>query len=452
MKNKLLLFTFISIVLILLMSNCRESDYVLEETDIVISDNGLGLGTVTWTKDKEYTLEGLVFVNDGQVLTIEAGTVIKARRGQGTAATALIVARGGKIIAEGTAVDPIIFTCEGDDLEGSVEANERGLWGGVILLGSAPINTISGEAHVEGIESTEPRGIYGGNNVESNSGILSYVSIRHGGTDIGHDNEINGLTLAGVGSKTIIENVEVIANADDGIEIFGGTVNLKNIVVTNCSDDAIDIDLGYQGNGQYWCLLQNMEVGDKIIEIDGGEEIKTALPYSLPVIYNITAVGRGSEISNKLISFDDNAGGTICNSVFINQDKGISIEYSSARNNSYTQFENSNLKIYNNIFFNVNANEEMGLIAVNPLNDEEITTEQQVLNSYFYRAANTICDPEFKTDGTGYKLISDSEYLTNKVGEYPDDSFFYKANYNGAFGSYNWVGEWTLSFQAGFIY
>ncbi|MFO7863099.1 MAG: hypothetical protein R6U85_03785 [Salinivirgaceae bacterium] len=377
--------------LIFVFSGCRKSEFVLEETEKVINDNGLGTGTTTWTKDKEYIIEGKVYVNDGQVLTIEAGTVVKARQGSGTAASALIVARGGKIIAEGTAVDPIIFTAESDDLEGSLSINDNGLWGGLIILGSASVNTPTGEAHIEGIQTSEPRGIFGGNNDEDNSGILRYVSIRHGGTDLGKGNEINGLTLGGVGSGTTINNIEVIANADDGIEVFGGTVNLKNIVVANCDDDAMDIDLGYRGKGQFWCLIQNSNYGDKLIEIDGGEEIKTARPYTTPSIYNVTGVGRGSIYSNKIISFNDNAGSVIANSVFINQKEGIEIEYSSVRNNSYTQWKDGNLQVKNNIFYNVNDNQVENFFSIYPLNNEDVTDEQLLMDNYFDRKRGGRC-------------------------------------------------------------
>ncbi len=438
--------------LLFVFSGCRKSEFVLEENEKVINDNGLGTGTTTWTKDKEYIIEGKVYVNDGQVLTIEAGTVIRARQGLGTSASALIVARGGKIIAEGTAVEPIIFTAESDDLEGSVGINDRGLWGGLIILGNASINTPTGEAHIEGIQPSEPRGIYGGNNDEDNSGVLRYVSIRHGGTDLGQGNEINGLTLGGVGSGTTINNIEVIANADDGIEVFGGTVNLKNIVVANCGDDAMDIDLGYRGKGQFWCLIQNSNYGDKLIEIDGGEEIKTARPYTAPSIYNVTGVGRGSVYSNKIISFNDNAGSVIANSVFINQKEGVEIEYSSVRNNSFTQWKDGNLQVKNNIFYNVNGNQVENFFSIYPLNNEDVTDEQLLMDSYFEEAGNRFVNPGFEQDETSITLISDNPELFTNFAPLPEHDFFETANYIGAFDDYNWVGEWTLTAQSGILY
>ncbi|MCB0806558.1 MAG: hypothetical protein KDC05_12230, partial [Bacteroidales bacterium] len=150
---------------------------------ITVTDDGNGTGTTTWTNDKVYILDGLVFVNNGQTLTIQEGTIIKGKPGQGENASALIVARGGKIMAMGTETQPIIFTSEADDLNGSVSDFSRGEWGGVIILGKAGLNSTPGETAVEGIPTDEPRGIYGGGDSpvdNDNSGTFKYVSIRHG--------------------------------------------------------------------------------------------------------------------------------------------------------------------------------------------------------------------------------------------------------------------------------
>ena len=145
---------FIIIILIIGLTGCRKSEYLNEHTE-TITDQGGGTGTTTWTSDKSYLISGFVFVNDGQVLTIQPGTIIRAKAGQGTFASALIVARGGRIIAEGTNTEPIIFTAEADDLNGSVPLKTKGLWGGLILLGNADINTESdgGNALVRAVEN-----------------------------------------------------------------------------------------------------------------------------------------------------------------------------------------------------------------------------------------------------------------------------------------------------------
>ena len=151
---------------------------------ITVTDDSINAAeNVTWTSDNEYLLDGFVFVEDGAVLTIEAGTVIKGKPGQGENASALIIARGGKIMAEGTAQNPIIFTAESDDVNdlNDIPFGTSGLWGGVIVLGKARINTATGEGNIEGIPSDEIRGAYGGNDDSDNSGVIRYVSIRHGG-------------------------------------------------------------------------------------------------------------------------------------------------------------------------------------------------------------------------------------------------------------------------------
>src|SRR5690606_16031696 len=160
-----------------------------------------------------------------------------------------VVDQGGKLMAEGTPTKPIIFTSVLDGIEpgettGTLGTSDTGLWGGLIVLGRAPIS-VNGDletAHIEGIPADESNGQYGGTDVADNSGVIKYISIRHGGVTIGEDNEINGLTLGGVGNGTVIENVEVIANQDDGIEWFGGSVNVTNALVWASGDDGFDAD------------------------------------------------------------------------------------------------------------------------------------------------------------------------------------------------------------------
>jgi len=199
-------------------------------TEIVNASGFLGSNT-TWTADKVYVLTGKVVVGDGSTLTIEPGTIIKGEDDPGSLASALIVAQGGTIRAEGTADSPIIFTTindnimPGEKLSPNLDEFANSEWGGLIILGYAPVSAGDGDfiAQIEGIPADDIFGRYGGDDPTDNSGILRYVSIRHGGISIGADNEINGLTLGGVGSGTVIENVEVVANKDDGIEWFGGT-------------------------------------------------------------------------------------------------------------------------------------------------------------------------------------------------------------------------------------
>ena len=203
-------------------------------------------GDETWSGTID--LFGKYVVDVGHTLTILPGTVIKGRAKTTEAddASALIVARGGKLNAAGTADNPIIMTSNDDDLSGSAVA--PGSWGGLIVLGKGKVNTPSGNTtRIEGI-ATGYNLYYGGTDDADNSGVYKYISIRNGGALLGEGNEINGFTLGGVGSGTTIDHIEVYNNADDGIEFFGGSANASNLIISNVGDDALDIDHGYSGN------------------------------------------------------------------------------------------------------------------------------------------------------------------------------------------------------------
>ncbi|MDK2977617.1 MAG: hypothetical protein PWP52_331 [Bacteroidales bacterium] len=447
MMNKILLSI---IAIFILMSSCRKSDIIIDENTLLY-DNGSGTGTITWTKDKNYILDGFVFVNPGQTLTIEPGTVIRAKTGQGENASALIIARGGKIIARGTKDEPIIFTVEDDDLKGSVPLEARGLWGGIIILGNAELNTEYNEARIEGIPISESRGIYGGNKNDDNSGILKYVSIRHGGTNIGDGNEINGLTLGGVGSGTTIEYVEVISNEDDGFEFFGGTVNCRFLVSAFCGDDAFDFDQGYRGKGQFYLALQAPSLGDHLAEHDGGTNPVWGVPLSIPKIYNATYIGNGSLSTAELMTFSDNSGGEYYNSIFLNQTQGVFVEYVTGFNDSYYQFISGNLKIENNIFYDIENNNQETIFSIFTKTSDDITEEQAVLQNYFLEGENQIIDPLIEITETDYDLIPKGNVTTN-LAPYPNE-WFNSVNYKGAFAPEgdDWLSGWSLLSQSGKI-
>jgi len=430
----------------MIISGCRKSDYEIPADETIV-DNGEGTGTVTWFASRNYIIEGFVFVNDGQTLTIEAGTVIRARTGQGDKASALIVTRGGRIIANGTAENPIVFTVEGDDLEGSIPIKTSGLWGGVIILGNAPLNVSGNEAIIEGIPITEPRGVFGGDHPEDDSGILQYVSIRHGGTNIGEGNEINGLTLGGVGSGTIIDHVEVVANADDGIEFFGGTVNCKYLAVAFCGDDAFDFDMGYQGKGQFWLSIQTSESGNMVAELDGSPSHPSNKPYTMPLVYNLTAIGRGQEAAAGLISFKSNSAGIFRNSIFINQQWGVRAEYDSQRDNSLEQWQNANLKITNNTFFNIAFDTPESILTITgDYPGDEIL---QAWHNYFYEGINQVEDPGFVIEDNSYTLYPSDEFTGETAP--PDDPWFENASYQGAFKNHNWLLGWSQLSREGIL-
>lgn len=291
------LFLSAIVVSALAFTSCIEDDdtpIIIEET--TINNNGGGTGgsdgcivkaggiavDETWTADNCYILDRKVVVQDGVTLTIEPGTIIKGRAGTGSLSSALIVARGGKIMAEGTAAQPIIFTAEADnigigELAGTnLSETNAGLWGGIIILGRAT-SSFPGdvtELQIEGIPASDTFGLYGPGDDpaidDDDSGVLRYVSIRHGGSLLGEGNEINGLTLGAVGSGTVIDNVEVVANADDGVEFFGGTVNASNLLVWAQGDDALDIDQAYSGTITNSVVVLS-SASDHALEIDGPE-------------------------------------------------------------------------------------------------------------------------------------------------------------------------------------
>jgi len=208
-----------------------------------------------------------------------------------------------------------------------VPAENRQLCGGVVILGRAPTNNSGdndvsltlNEQFIEGL-TQDANGTYGGFNPNDNSGVMSYFSIRHGGSIIGTANEINGLTLGGVGFGTQIDHVEVYCNADDGFEFFGGTVNTKFLAAHMVNDDAFDHDEGFTGLGQFWFSIYNADGlnGDKGGEHDGitGDGNSLGVPFTYPTIYNATFIGSGTVGKSEAFRIRDAWGGQYFNSIF----------------------------------------------------------------------------------------------------------------------------------------
>ena len=462
-KSRINFYTLLLVAGIIGLSSC--DDEIIDNPMsnlITIYDNGSGTGTTTWETGDTILLEGMVFVNDGDVLTIEPGVIIKGMPGQGESASALVVSRGARIEAIGTEDSPIIFTSYSDDLNGSLSITDRGLWGGIIVLGNAKLNSDPGESAIEGIPTSEPRGIYGGSDNTDNSGTLKYISIRHGGTDIGEGNEINGLTLGGVGSSTTIEYIEVVANKDDGVEFFGGEPRLKNILVAYCGDDSFDYDEGFRGFGQFWCAIQDTEDGDRCGEHDGGTDPETAQPFATPHIFNATYIGRGVDIGKRVITFRDNAGGFYANSIFVNQSKGIDFELLSGNNfnrvqDSYQQLMDNNLKIENCIFWNVADGTSQEIFKLSAPKD---STDNQGVDHYSSSMAAYLSSNEADFYGVDYfyawgNEIKDPGVTANNpvpndasgIMAVTPDNWFENISYKGAFGSVNWAEGWTLTFN-----
>lgn len=323
----------------------------------ITSDLTLGPGAAN-DADTEYVLNGTTFVNAGATLTIEAGVVIYGQpRDVSNAPGTLVVSRGAEIFAQGSVANPIIFTsaqtaggaratapayadiADSDPRTSPVAPTTNG-WGSVILLGYAPTNAgtndtgIAGEAYIEGLGFANESVTYGGNLPNDSSGTLSFVSIRNSGDTPILNEELQGLTLGGVGMGTQIDHIEISGSGDDGIEIFGGTVNMSHILISYFDDDGLDVDQGWTGLAQFIFILTSGATGitsDHLLELDGDDSGTDAgnnfnflaVPVSHPTIYNLTAMGAKDGDGNdeteqdRMILMRHGFGGQINNSIFI---------------------------------------------------------------------------------------------------------------------------------------
>jgi len=429
---------------------------------ITIGDSDLVAGeTYTWTNDNEYILDGYVYLEAGGVLNIQAGTVIKGMEVPSTndAASALIITKDAQIFAEGTATQPIVFssTAAADDDDETV----NGLWGGLIVLGNGTVARPGGSDFIEGIPN-ESRTEFGGgttpNDTES-SGVLKYISIRHGGAELAPGSEINGLTLGGVGSGTDIDYIEIFANSDDGVEFFGGTVGVKHLVSAFCGDDGTDYDFGWRGKGQYWFMIQRDDEGGNGGEHDGAKPDGEA-PFSKPTIYNATYIGSGAtsgQLDNEFaLLFRDNAAGTYANSIFTDfADKAISVEdLASGEDDSHQNILNGDLVLKNNLWFGFGA----GSTLVDIVDTYAAGDDPTAADIIAHLGANTnqLADPTIagisRTANAQLdpRLNAGSPALT--AGDVPTDGFFDVVSYHGAFNnSNNWALGWTALDQKGYF-
>lgn len=280
------------------MTSCSKDDNntttTTDSTYVTIS--GDISANQTLSASKKYMLKGFVYVKSGVTLTIEPGTIIvgdKATKGT------LVVTRGGKVNAEGTAAKPIIFTSAQ-----AVGARREGDWGGIILLGKAPINAAGGEAKIEGGLTATNGGdektyiYYGGTDAADNSGVLKYVRIEFAGVPYSPDNEINGLTMGGVGNGTTISYVQIYRSGDDSFEWFGGTVNCDHLIATYTWDDDFDTDNGFSGRVQFGLAQRFRTIADQSgsngFESDNDATGSSNTPQTKAVFSNMTIVGPGS--------------------------------------------------------------------------------------------------------------------------------------------------------------
>ena len=253
----------------------------------------------TWTNDRIWLMDGKIVVRNGATLTIEAGTIVKAETDDGADATVLVIAKGGKINAVGTADDPIIFTDNDDQIgydDNGISPNrvpsDMGKWGSIVVLGNASTGTDTGEAEIEGIATGYDWTTYGGSDDSENSGNIEYVSIRHSGKELNAGEELQGLTMGGVGNGTTVQNLEIVGSKDDGIEIFGGSVDVTNLFIYYNGDDAIDLDQAYKGTISNAVVIMNTGT-DNVFEFDGTEDSTGTIDGAFTV-QNVTAYGNAN--------------------------------------------------------------------------------------------------------------------------------------------------------------
>jgi len=370
MKKNIFYLVAISAMFI---TSCRKIEMDGEKEIVII--NGGGGGTTgqtitlsgrinadtTFRKANTYILKGLVYIVGNHTLTIEPGTVIKGSF-SGADVAALIITRGSKINAAGTATEPIIFT--------SAAPNpQSGDWGGIVICGKASINTsfngTAGLYQVEGgVDNANGDGLAGSGDATApapvdtdNSGVLQYVRIEFAGYAYQPDKEVNSLTLAGVGSGTTIDHIQVVYAKDDAYEFFGGTVNCKYLIAYKTQDDDFDTDNGYSGKVQFGLVIRDSVIADistsEAFESDNNSSGTTAAPKTRAIFSNITAIGPRASLTNVGSSLfragaqiRRNSALSIYNSIFMGWPQGILIDASTGTSTALN-IEDSSLRLRN---------------------------------------------------------------------------------------------------------
>jgi hypothetical protein len=399
----------------------------------------------TWTKNNIYILSGFIYVKDGATLSIEPGTTIKGDKfTRGT----LIVTRGSKIVANGNADEPIVFT--------SNEASPTyGDWGGLIILGNGTTNTsFQGQAgcgEIEGgVNNANGDGLYGGGcgggtaNAADNSGVLRYVRIEYPGVAFQPNNEINGLTLGGVGSGTTIEYVQVSYAGDDSFEWFGGSVNCKNLIAYRSLDDDFDCDFGYNGNIQFAYAQRDPSIADVSasngFEIDNNASGSGATPKTRPTFSNVTICGPSGTVApdyRRANHLRRNSEPGVFNSVFIGSyPVGLFIDGDSCAVNAQT-----GKLVVKNSFYHGQATP---LSSVAAFDIAAYATANQISTGTNSSAAQ-LADP-FNLNVPNPRPLPTSPVLgyADFSNARINNSNFVPVSYAGAFGpSGDWTAKWS---------
>lgn len=397
---------------------------------------------VTLTNDAHWILNGRTAVGndraDATTLYVQAGTTLIGESGDDF----LVVRRGSQINANGNATAPITMTSI-EDVTGA--ETTIGQWGGLVLLGNAPANSCgdqNGETTAEelancGVSAEGDAGQFGGDISDDNSGVLRYIVVKHAGKTLGNGDELNGISFAGVGSATKVEYIQVHQNLDDGVEFFGGTVNVRNIVLTDIGDDAFDWSFGWTGRAQNIYIQQSAVGGDNAIEADNSEFDSNATPLTKPLISNVTIVGADGTNGVRLRA--GTAG--VLRNVVITGPEGYS-NCLRVGSDSVANAESGELSIENSVVA-CSEDNNFGSEAIGGGNVQS-WFEGQTGNQTLTAAGLSLA-----TDGFTPK--SSSPLLGSGVDSSDLDSFFTKTDYIGAFdGDNNWMDGWTVAITPSF--
>ena len=410
------------------------------ETKDVILENEI-TSDMTLKATDNNLLRGFVYVTDGVTLTIEPGTVIK---GEKATKGSLIVEPGGKIIAQGTAEKPIVFTS--DQAAGS---RAYGDWGGLILCGNAPVNATS-KPQIEG----GPRTRYGGDQPEDNSGIVKYVRIEFAGYPLEPNKEINGLTCGGVGSGTTLEYIQVAFCGDDSFEWFGGTVNAKHLIAYKGWDDDFDTVFGYTGKLQFLLSVRDKNIADTSdsngFESDNDGDGSSNTPLTKPVFSNVTLIGPFyGKVSDKTQAEVEAKTADAANGA-----KGGKFQAAMHLR------RNSSLNVYNSVFtgwpYGLRATDKKGTandgIAIKNVIFagmwKNFYEDDKVSENFFNLAGSNrtlaTTNEIISKDGDYSSVVASAVQGAEFVDEVLNNSFFEKVTYKGAFdGKNDWTAGWA---------
>lgn len=417
-----------------------------------------------WTADKIYLLDGLVYLKGTSQLEIEAGTVIKAKQhpSTGDLTSALIITKQARIYASGSNSKPIIFTTETDHPERDqhLPAADKGLWGGLVLLGESPIthNTRNDQSmQLETLPVHEEWAQFGGPNSSHDKGTLKYVSIRHAGASAIEGHPLAGLTLAGVGSATKLDFVEVFATEAKGISFYGGTAQVKHAAVSFAGKEAFAWCEGFRGKGQFWFGLQDPNTTSSMAEHLGNRF--DPMYISKATVYNATFIGNGQSRSAALLNFGSGSGGIYANSIFTNfAGEGIALNpiENAAGVDNRLLLQEGILAFEKNLWWV--AADQSRAVELNDILDPNTHEYSLFLAQNLHRQQNELSDPklinyDLSIDGKLDPRPLDCTARLNLLPKPIEDQFFNTVNFKGAFPMENklWLERWTALAQVGVI-